>query len=128
MLIDTHVLLWYIAGNRRRIGQALQARIEAEANTVSVASLWEIAVKSALGKLDAPDDLPDRVEQLGFRLLQITAEHAWRVRYLPHHHRDPFDRLLIAQAQEERMPILTADPSFDAYKVTVVWDDSRSRE
>ncbi len=89
---------------------------------VSTASLWEIAIKSALGKLEAPDDLPQRVEQLGFDLLPVSAEHAWQVRTLPApRHAYPFDRLLIAQAQVERLPILTADPAFAAYDVTVVW-------
>ncbi|MBW8060702.1 MAG: type II toxin-antitoxin system VapC family toxin [Solirubrobacterales bacterium] len=122
MLIDSHALLWFVAGDRRRIGRRLRARIEAEATTVSTASLWEIAIKTGLGKLDAPEDLPGRIEQLGFELLPVTAEHAWRVRGLPSHHRDPFDRLLIAQAQVERLPIVTADPSFDVYDVAVVWD------
>jgi PIN domain nuclease of toxin-antitoxin system len=58
----------------------------------------------------------------GFELLPVVAEHTWQVRFLPRHHTDPFDRLLIAQAQVERLAILTADPSFDAYDVTVVWD------
>lgn len=122
MLIDSHVLLWFITGNRQRISKALQARIEDEAATVSVASLWEIAIKAALGKLDAPGNLPERVEQLGFNLLPVDSDHAWRVRLLPLHHRDPFDRLLIAQAQIEGMPIMTADPLFDAYDVRVVWE------
>jgi PIN domain nuclease of toxin-antitoxin system len=121
MLIDAHALLWFVAGNGKRIGKALRARIEAEAMMVSTATLWEIAIKVGLGKLEAPDDLPARVEQLGFESLPVTADHAWQVRDLPLHHRDPFDRLLIAQAQVERLPILTADPSFDAYDVTVVW-------
>jgi PIN domain nuclease of toxin-antitoxin system len=121
MLIDAHALLWFVAGDSKRIGKALRARIEAEAMMVSTATLWEIAIKVGLGKLDAPDDLPERVEQLGFDLLPVTADHAWQVRRLPPHHRDPFDRLLIAQAQVERLPIVTADPSFDAYDVTVVW-------
>lgn len=98
----------------------MRARLEAGA-LVSIASLWEIAIKSALGKLEAPDDLPQRVEELGFELLGITVEHAWAVRHLPHHHRDPFDRLLIAQAQVERLPILTADPLLAGYEVTVIW-------
>ena len=89
---------------------------------VSIASLWEVAIKKALGKLEAPDDLPQRVEELGFELLPIAVEHAWAVRNLPHHHSDPFDRLLIAQAQIERLPIVTIDPSFADYEVTVVWE------
>lgn len=89
---------------------------------VSVASLWEIAIKRAIGKLAVPDDLPDRIVQLGFELLPVSAAHAWAVRQLPHHHRDPFDRLLIAQAQVERLPILTADPDFAAYDVEAIWE------
>lgn len=89
---------------------------------VSVASFWEISIKAALGKLGTPEDLPRRVEELGFESLAIAVEHAWAVRRLPHHHRDPFDRLLIAQAQVEGLPILTADPAFDAYDVKVIWD------
>lgn len=99
----------------------MRSRIEAGA-TVSTASLWEIAIKAAIGKLEAPDDLPRRVEDLGFDLLPVTAEHAWRVRDLPRHHGDPFDRLLIAQAQIERLPIVTADPAFGAYDVEVIWE------
>lgn len=121
MLLDSHALLWFVAGDQKRIDKALRARIEADATTISTASLWEIAIKASLGKLDAPDDLPKRVEQLGFELLPVTSDHAWQVRHLPFHHRDPFDRLLIAQAQVELLPILTADPAFNAYDVTVIW-------
>src|SRR3977135_2665678 len=105
MLIDSNALLWFVAGGSKGTG----------AGVGSVGSLWEIAIKAALGKLDAPDDLPAKVEQLGFYLLPVTADHAWQVRQLPLHHRDPFDRLLIAQAQIERLPIFTADSLFDAY-------------
>lgn len=122
MLIDTHVLLWFLAGDRRRLHRELRARIEAGAAMVSVASIWEIAIKTGLGRLEAPDDLPERVERLGFELLPVAADHTWRVRRLPRHHGDPFDRLLIAQAQAERLPVATADPVFDDYDVTVVWD------
>ena len=120
-LLDSHTLLWFALGNRRRISSKLRARIESGA-TVSVVSLWEIAIKSALGRLEAPDDLPERVEAMGFELLQVGAEHAWRVRSLPRHHGDPFDRLLIAQAQIEWMPIVSADSEFAPYDVRVVWD------
>jgi PIN domain nuclease of toxin-antitoxin system len=99
----------------------MRARLEGGA-LISTASLWEIAIKKALGKLEAPDDLPQRIEDLGFELLSITPEHAWHVRTLPHYHRDPFDRLLIAQAQVEQLSIVTADSDFDAYDVTVLWD------
>jgi PIN domain nuclease of toxin-antitoxin system len=121
VLIDSNALLWFIAGNSKRINRALRGQIEAEATTVSVASLWEIAIKAGLGKLDAPDDLPTRVEEMGFYLLPVSADHAWQVRQLPLHHRDPFGRLLIAQAQVERLPIFTADPLFDAYDVMAIW-------
>ena len=123
-LLDSNALLWFVWGDRKRISPRLRARIEADdAETlVSIASLWEIAIKKTLGKLAAPDDLPARVQELGFELLPITTEHAWAVRDLPHHHGDPFDRLLIAQARAEHLPILTADPAIAAYDVTVVWE------
>lgn len=122
LLVDSHVLLWHVLDDSR-LGPEPTAAIEAaDAQVlVSTASLWEIAVKAALGKLDVPDDLPARVEQLGFHMLPVTADHAWQVRRLPRHHNDPFDRLLIAQAQVERLPIVTADSSFAAYDVMVVW-------
>jgi PIN domain nuclease of toxin-antitoxin system len=119
-LLDSHALLWFVLGDRRRISPPLRAIIE-EGAMVSIASLWEIAIKSALGKLEVPDDLPQRVQEFGFELLEVTVEHAWAVRRLPHHHRDPFDRLLIAQAQIEQLPVVTVDPAFAAYDVTVLW-------
>jgi len=119
-LLDTHTLLWFVLGDRRRISPELRARIE-DGALISIVCIWEIAIKSALGKVEAPDDLPERVRQLGFEILPVSVEHAWRVRQLPHHHRDPFDRMLVAQAQVERLVIVTADPDFDPYDVTVSW-------
>jgi PIN domain nuclease of toxin-antitoxin system len=123
LLVDSHVLLWHVLDDPR-LGPEPTAAIEANDSQVyvSTASIWEIAIKAGLGKLDAPDDLPARCESLGFELLAVTVDHAWRVRSLPHHHGDPFDRLLIAQAQAERLPIVTADPAFREYDVTIVWD------
>lgn len=123
LLVDSHVLLWHVQDDPR-LGPGPTAAIEADDAEVmvSVASLWEIAIKAALGKLKAPDDLPERAQQLGFELLGVTSDHAWRVRSLPHHHGDPFDRLLIAQAQLERVPIVTADPAFTEYDVEVIWE------
>lgn len=123
LLIDSHVLLWHVEDDAR-LGPAPTAAMEASDAEVfvSTASLWEIAIKASVGKLEVPDDLPRQVEEMGFELLPVTAEHAWRVRSLPHHHGDPFDRLLIAQAQLERLPVVTADPAFGEYDVAVVWD------
>jgi PIN domain nuclease of toxin-antitoxin system len=123
LLVDSHVLLWHVLDDAR-LRPVPTAAIEAgDAEVfVSTASLWEIAIKAAIGKLETPDDLPQRVNDLGFEFLPVTAEHAWHVRSLPLHHRDPFDRLLIAQAQIEHLPIVTADPAFEAYDVGVVWD------
>lgn len=122
LLVDSQVLLWHVDDNPRLRPVPTAAIEAADAEVlVSVASLWEIAIKSTLGKLQTPDDLPERVQRLGFELLPITSEHAWHVRALPHHHGDPFDRLLIAQAQVESIPIVTADPAFSRYDVGVVW-------
>lgn len=120
-LLDSHALLWFVEGNRSRISRRLQQRLESGA-TVSTASLWEIAIKAALGKLSAPDDLPERIPALGFQMLPVTAEHAWHVRTLPPNHGDPFDRLLIAQAQIERLSVVTADPAIGKYDVPVLWE------
>ena len=123
LLVDSHVLLWHVLDDPR-FGPRPTALIEADDAEVlvSTASLWEIAIKAALGKLEAPEDLPERIEPMGFELLQVTAEHAWRVRSLPRLDGDPFDRLLIAQAQIERMPIVSVDSVFDSYDVAVVWE------
>lgn len=121
LLLDSNVLLWFVWGDSERISSALRARIEAGA-LVSVASFWEIAIKKGLGKLEIPDDLPARVLELGFELLPIELEHVWAVGDLPSHHRDPFDRLLIAQARAERLAVLTADSAFGAYDVEVIWE------
>ncbi len=88
---------------------------------VSAVCVWEAAIKAALGKLDAPDDLPERIEQFAFERLPITDEHAWAVRSLPPVHADPFDRLLAAQAVCERATIVSADPIFDEYELTRIW-------
>jgi PIN domain nuclease of toxin-antitoxin system len=86
---------------------------------VSAASIWEIAIKRALGKLSAPDDLLETISEEGFIFLAVTPWHAWRAGDLPPHHRDPFDRLLAAQALVEGIPLLTADPRFAPYGVGV---------
>ena len=88
---------------------------------VSTASLWEIAIKRSLGKLQAPVELPDDIEDAGFSWLPVAAHHTWAAGELPLHHRDPFDGLLVAQALEERLPIVTRDDTFAAYGVPCHW-------
>ena len=121
ILLDTHYLLWTLSENSRLKGNARKLIEDPKQEVrVSVISLWEIAVKSSLGKLTIEGDVQgvlDRLPILGFRLLGLEVGHILMLRDLPLHHRDPFDRMLIAQAQAEGMHILTADPHFAAYEV-----------
>jgi PIN domain nuclease of toxin-antitoxin system len=122
LLVDTHALLWWLSDDPSLSPAAREALADpADEPFVSIASMWEIAIKRSLGKLTAPDDLPDRITGEGFAWLPISAAHAWHVHDLPMHHRDPFDRLLIAQALIERLPVVTTDARFEAYGVEVRW-------
>ena len=119
LLLDTHVIIWGLE-EPRRIPRAVALAMGAPENEVlvSVVSLWEIAIKTRLGKLDAPADLPKVIERRGdYRILPISAAHAWRVRVLPALHHDPFDQLLIAQALIEDMTIVTHDRWIAQYAV-----------
>lgn len=122
VLVDTHALLWWLSDDAA-LSPAARETLADPANDplVSAASVWEIAIKRSLGKLTAPDDLPDLIFDEGFSWLPITALHAWQVRELPNHHRDPFDRLLVAQALSEQLPVITADTRFTDYGVEVRW-------
>jgi len=115
LLLDTHLLLWSLSDSKR-VGREGLSLIERSDVFASAASLWEISIKSALGKLKArPADVLRAIEPSGFSLLSIKAEHAVRVYDLGRHHLDPFDRLLIAQAQLEGMTLLTNDEVLAAY-------------
>jgi PIN domain nuclease of toxin-antitoxin system len=122
LLLDTHALLAFLSGDYE-FSPAAQAATERPGVNivVSAVSVWEIAIKRSIGKLDAPEDLIERAEGAGAELLSITARHAHATGALPYHHRDPFDRLLIAQAQLEGCAIVTGNRAFPAYGVTVVW-------
>lgn len=123
LLLDTHVVLWWLAGTTRKIGaNARRSMLANEARvTVSAVTVWEIAIKRGLGKLEAPLDLVDRLERARVELLPVTVRHADAVAGLSDHHRDPFDRLLVAQATIEGMAVVTGDPHFAPYGVDVVW-------
>jgi PIN domain nuclease of toxin-antitoxin system len=123
LLLDTHALIWALSAPRRLPAKVAAAIRDPESDVyVSAASTWEIAIKSALGRIDA--DLAAIVTALGeadFDELPITIGHTQRLRMLPLHHRDPFDRLLVAQALEEHLTIVTHDRLIDAYPVASLW-------
>lgn len=121
-MVDTHALLWWLTDDSSLSPTARRGLADPDTEAlVSVASVWEIAIKRALGKLTAPDDLPERIIDEGFSWLAVTPLHAWEVRNLPGHHRDPFDRLMVAQALAENLPVVTADARFGDYGVEVCW-------
>ncbi len=118
LLLDTHAFIWWIAGDES-LGVQARAQIADSGNQiyVSAATIWEMSIKRQLGKLSAPDDLESVVERCGFTPLPITLFHAQQAGSLPTHHRDPFDRMLIAQAQAEGLRLVTKDAAFPAYGV-----------
>ncbi|MGB5253366.1 MAG: type II toxin-antitoxin system VapC family toxin [Sedimenticolaceae bacterium] len=118
LLLDTHVFLWWLA-DHPRLGPLARKAILDPANPVFVSAVtgWEIAIKRRLGKLTAPDGLDAVVEREGFAQLPIAFFHGEQAGLLPGHHRDPFDRMLIAQAQAEGLVVVTADPKFALYGI-----------
>ena len=126
LLLDTHTLIWYYQTDPKMSASA-RSLIEDPANTVLVspASHWEIAIKISIGKLPLRQPFPDFVEQAildnGFVILPIKPKHTAVVASLPFHHKDPFDRLLIAQALAEGIPLVSADPALDQYGIQRLW-------
>jgi PIN domain nuclease of toxin-antitoxin system len=121
LLIDTHVFLWAMGGDKRLSRQAEARMLSADTVFVSAASIWEISIKSGLGKLDVDVvDLITRMEEAGFRELPVTSVHAAAVRDLPDIHRDPFDRLLVAQAITEPLRLLSDDDNVAKYTDLVI--------
>jgi len=121
LLLDTHVFLWALA-EPERIKPKILSAIESSSNSifVSAVSVAEIAIKASLGKLDVQFDPAHMIGALGFERLDFSVEAAFRLVHLPFHHRDPFDRMLVAQAQEHRLTIATHDAAFERYECNIL--------
>jgi PIN domain nuclease of toxin-antitoxin system len=120
LLLDTHVVLWWLADASELPGE-IKNRLDHEPDVrVSAVTIWEIAIKQALGKITAPADLPERVRDSGFRVLPIDFAHAMAAGRLPPIHRDPFDRMLVAQARCEGLTLVTRDPLCQQYEVEIL--------
>ena len=121
LLLDTHVFLWWAANHPELSEDAREAIASVDSFVaVSAAVAWELGIKRARRKLDAPGDIRDQLERHRFEELPITIEHAIRAAALPDHHRDPFDRMLVAQAQVEGLTIVTRDPKIRLYDVAAL--------
>jgi PIN domain nuclease of toxin-antitoxin system len=126
LLLDTHAFIWWIEDDAR-LSSAARVVLQDRANGVfvSIASIWEIAIKVGVGRLRMPTDLraflADQVARTGFSVLPIAFDHVVAVHALPQHHRDPFDRLLIAQCRQEDLSLVSRDGKFARYNVELVW-------
>lgn len=126
LLLDTQCWLWWFV-QPEKLSENVIEQIANESNEVwfSVASVWEMGIKVSIGKLPLPEQIDDyvstRMTRLGARSLEINASHVLRAAALPLHHRDPFDRMLIAQAQVEDMTLVSADSIFNQYEVSLLW-------
>jgi PIN domain nuclease of toxin-antitoxin system len=121
LLLDTHILLWWLSDDPRLPG-AVRGAISSPDNEVivSAAAVWEIAIKKAVGRLEAPDDLLEVIAINDFQTLEITALHALFAGGLPPHHSDPFDRMMIAQASAENLTLVSVDQHFSQYDVELL--------
>lgn len=125
LLLDTHIVLWWLSDSNKLSKKSRS--IIGDANNfifVSVATGWEIAIKKSMGKLDAPDDFSKALQINGFQPISITLEHAELAGGLPHHHDDPFDRMIIAQSQIENLKVLTHDKHFKLYGIDLLLNQS----
>lgn len=125
LLLDTHSLIWFLDGSSK-LGARARKYIEDPANQsfVSIASIWEMAIKISLRKLQMTipfSELTEHTRNNGFELLPVEFEHTLKITTLDFFHRDPFDRMIIAQGISEAMPIVSADENFDAYPIKRIW-------
>ena len=121
ILLDTHALIWWLDGDNKLGLNAIEQISNPENDIyVSAATVWEMSIKQQMGKLVAPEDIESKVEQAGFSALPITLFHGQQAGKLPLHHKDPFDRMLIAQAQAEGLQIITQDKKFSSYGINII--------
>ncbi len=126
LLLDTHVLLWFLR-EPERLPPSVLREIESPDNEplVSVCSLWEIVIKISLNKLTLPGSyeelFPKSIEDCGLTSLAIESQHLSQLRQLPWHHRDPFDRMLVAQASADKVPLVSSDLRLRRYDVSILW-------
>jgi PIN domain nuclease of toxin-antitoxin system len=123
LLLDTHLVLWWMLGEPSRISEKGLAALGSEGKEpiVSAVTVWEAAIKRRLGKLNVPMNFLWQIEESGVELLPVMPRHADLVASLPLHHRDPFDRILVAQAMSEGLPLVSDDESLRRYEVEVIW-------
>jgi len=124
-IIDTHAFIWYAVGDARvspKVIGVLESDIE---KFISIASIWEMAIKVNIGHLEFKNSFDDvvsnQIDLLNYRILNITLEHLFKLSTLELHHRDPFDRLIISQALVEKIPIISVDEKFDKYGIERIW-------
>lgn len=125
ILLDSHVALWWLAGSERLGSECRSTIATAGEAYLSAVTPWELGIKRSLGKLDLPDGLVEALVAGGFATLAITTDHALHAPQLPPHHEDPFDRMLIAQAQLESLTLVSADDTLRAYDEVVLLDARR---
>lgn len=120
LLLDTHVVLWWLADDAT-LADDLKAMLDHEPDVfLSAATIWEVSIKQAIGKLKEPTDLPERIRESGFRELPVTSRHTIEAGRLPLIHRDPFDRMLVAQARCQNLTLVTRDPQILRYDVSLL--------
>lgn len=121
LLLDTHVFLWWLTDDPRLDADRRRAIADPDALVhVSAATMWEISIKEALGRIDVGDDFAGEIDRGGFIELPISATHAVAAGRLPHHHGDPFDRMLVAQARQESLTLVSRDAALSAYDVDLL--------
>jgi len=122
LLLDTHAALWFLSGDER-LGDNARRHLTDDTNRVllSAAVVWEIAIKRSLGRLELPEEYLSLLLEAGVQALGVSLEHAAAVEHLPPHHRDPFDRMLVAQADIEGAALVSRDDALRPYDVTLIW-------